>query len=485
MRSREFLLVVALLLCSGHAVAQTQSAAPAPAPPPPPPDGLHAAPSVYWKDGPHRLDLGFSARVRSEAWDAFSTTNPDTDWFTGTRLRFSLRYAYAQKLALYVEGQDTTVHGLDADLPAPARNYFTSGGLDSSTRGTSLRQAWIELRLAEKLALRAGRQDIKLGGEVTYAEANWKYLKAARLGERLVGTVGWTHGERSNDGGTISFDAGGHFVYAFAARPTTGVFDVDSAYHPQRDIVYGGAAWTVERGEWLPNTELGLFAIIYHDDRAPTDGGLAEGVDVTTYGASWLGVYSLGAGQLDALAWGAGQSGDYDGRDHSAYAGIFEAGYQLPKLFAKPWLRVGVNFASGDGDAADAEHHTFFNLLPTNHLYYGFADQLAFQNLKNLFVQLRLSPHEKLQLNAFVHYFSLMDAADARYTGTGAFSRKTFGYVGTPSGGARSVGVEYDLVTTLALHKSVTLELGAAHLEAGRVLPGDVEFGYLSVEFKY
>ena len=483
MRSRGCTLVVALLLFAGHATAQAQPAAATP--PAPPPDGLHASPSLYWKDGPHRLDLGFSARVRSEAWDAFSATNPDTDWYTGTRLRFSLRYAYAQKLALYVEGQDTSVHGLDADLPAPVRNYYTTSGLDSSTRGTSLRQAWIELRPIEKLALRAGRQDIKLGGEVSYAEPNWKYLKAARLGERLVGTVGWTHGERSNDGGTLSYDAGGHFVYAFAARPTTGVWDVDSSYHPQHGLVYGGAAWTVKRGEWLQNTELGLFAIAYDDERTPANGGLAESALVYTFGASWLGVYSLGAGQFDALAWIAGQAGDYDGRDHSAYAGIFEAGYQLPALLAKPWLRAGVNFASGDGDPTDGEHHTFFNLLPTNHLYYGFADQLAFQNLKNLFVQLRLSPHEKLQLNAFIHYFSLMDENDARYFGTGAFSSKSFGYVSSPSGGARTVGVEYDLVTTLALHKSVALELGISHLEAGRVLPGDVEFGYLSLEFKY
>jgi hypothetical protein len=144
------------------------------------------------------------------------------------------------------------------------------------------------------------------------------------------------------------------------------VFDVDSAYRPQRDLVYGGVAWTVKRGEWLPNTELGLFAISYQDDRGPADGGLAAGVSVTTYGASWLGVYALGPGKLDALAWAAGQTGDHDGRDHRAYAGIFEAGYQLPEWFAKPWLRVGVNFASGDGDAADREHYTFFNTLPGN-----------------------------------------------------------------------------------------------------------------------
>ncbi len=478
------MLSAGILLLAGSAFAQTAAQAPA-APPAPPPEGAHATPSLYWKGGPHRIDVGLAARIRMEGWDTFSATNPDWDWFTGTRLRLSLRYAYTDKIVLFVEGQDVRIHGLDADSAAPARNYFTTGGLDSNTHGTSLRQAFIELHPGDGIAVRAGRQDIKLGGEVTYAEPNWKYLKAARLGERLVGTVGWTHVERSNDGGTLMLDAGEHALYLFAARPTTGVFDADSAYRPQRGIVYGGAAFTSKRGERLPNTELGAFVIVYDDDRETTSGGILGGVDVTTIGGSAVGVYPIGDAQLDAIGWMAGQTGDYGGRDHSAYAGVFEAGIQLPKVFAKPWLRIGMNFASGDPDPADGEHETFFNLLPTNHLYYGFADQLSFQNLKNSFVQLRFAPHEKLQLNAFIHYFSLMDAADSKYAGTGAFNRTTFGYVATPSGGARTVGVEYDLVGTIALHKSATLELGVAHLDAGRVLPGDVDFAYVSVELKY
>jgi hypothetical protein len=477
MRLPSLPLVAVTFALATPVAAQTPSAAP-------PPDGFHAGPSLYWKSGPHRVDASFVARVRMEGWDSFSATNPDWDWFTGTRIRFSLKYDYAGKITAYLEGQDARLHGLDADLGPPARIYFLNGGLDSDAHGTDLRQAWLELRPAEGVSLRVGRQDIKLGSEVSYSEPNWKYLKAARLGERLVGTVGWTHVERSNDAGALTIDRGGHVVYAFAARPTQGVFDAEAAYRPQHGLVYGGAAWTVKRGEWLPNTELGFFALAYDDDRAASDGGLPGGVDVYTFGASWLGVYTLGPGRLDALGWAAGQTGDFSALEHSAYAGVLEAGYQLPGLWSKPWLRVGINFASGDSDPADGEHHTFFNLLPTNHLYYGFADQLALQNLKDLFVQLRLLPFEKLQLNAFVHYFSLMEEDDARYAGTGAFN-ETFGYVASPSGGSRTIGVEYDLVATLPLHDRVTLEAGISHLEAARMLPGDVQFGYVSVEVRY
>ncbi len=463
-----------------------QAAAPAaPAAPPPPPDGLHTKPTVFWKAGPHRVDLGGVLRVRTEAWDAFSALHPDTDWYTATRTRVSLKYAYAGKFALNLEGQDVRIHGLDADLFGPGAIYRSMSGADSNTHGTSLRQAWAELKLGEGISVRGGRQDIKLGGEVTYAEPSWKYLKAARVGERLIGTVGWSHVERSNDGGTLSWDLGEHLLYGFAARPTTGVFDADSAYHPQRDVFFAGGAWTVKRGEWLPNTELGAFGIYYEDDREPVDGGLAEGLDVWTLGGSAVGVYPVGPGQLDALAWVAGQGGDYNGLDHGAVAGIVEAGYQLTGVFAKPWLRLGINVASGDSDPTDGKHDTFFNLMPTNHLYYGFADQLAFQNLKDLFVQLRLFPHAKLSLNAFIHYFSLMDAADSRYAGTGAFNRKSFGYVASSSLGARTVGTEYDLIATLPIHPNATLELGFNHLEAGRMFPEDIDFGYVSVDFKY
>ena len=66
-----------------------------------------------------------------------------------------------------------------------------------------------------------------------------------------------------------------------------------------------------------------------------------------------------------------------------------------------------MNAASGDGDPADGDHHTFFNVLPSNHPYYGFADQLAFQNLIDAFLQLRLAPDPRLALNLFVHWFRL------------------------------------------------------------------------------
>jgi len=330
---------------------------------------------------------------------------------------------------------------------------------------------------------------VKLGQEVLYPEPAWRYLKTARLGERLVGTVGWSHVERAYDGAAGAFERGGVQLYGFAARPTTGVFDAEDGYEHQSDITLGGAALTLKRGTLVANSELGVFALGYQDDRPISDGGLADEVEVATFGAHWLGVYPLGPGNLDVLLWGAGQLGDYDGLDHAAAAGIVELGYQLAKLPGKPWLRAGLNIASGDGDPGDGDHETFFNLLPTNHLYYGFADQLAFQNLTNWFVQLRAAPHPMLALNLFVHWFELTDPDDARYAGTGAFSKSAFGFPAQPSNGLSHVGVEYDVVATITPHETTTIELGYAYLDGGAAFRSsaqrDLHFFYASLELRY
>jgi hypothetical protein len=450
------------------------------------PRGWSSAPSLSWTSGDHRLDLGASSRLRVESWDAFAD---DAESYSGTRTRVRAQYGWRGRVFLAAEVQDVRLHGLDDDGTGALATYRNANDGDSHVAGTGFRQLYAELRPSETSFVRLGRQELLLGPEVMYPEPDWKYLKNARLGQRLVGSVGWSHAERMTDGATLGWDLGKHHLFGFAGRPVQGVFAVDDAYETLSRVRLTGGSWTVKRGTLMPDSELGLFALAYEDGREVSNGGLPDDVDVWTLGAHCLGVYPLGKGKLDALFWLAAQGGDYDDLDHSAHAWLAELGYQLPALPGKPWLRAGVNAASGDGDPADGDHETFFNLLPTNHLYYGFADQLAFQNLVNPFVQLRLAPHPKLALNAFVHWFRLEDDADLRYAGTGAFDHNAFGYPGAPSRGYQHVGREYDLVATLTPHSAVSLELGLSWLEGGAIYaPSEsqnLRFAYALVEVKY
>jgi len=461
-------------------------------------DGCQVTPSIGCSFGDHKVDLSFTTRLRIEFWDAHAD---DTDTFYAARSRVGLKYSYGGLLTLFGEFQDARIYSLSPSSLSPPNGaaglYRAFADGRSRTHSDRLRQLWLEVKPIEGLGVRIGRQDIKLGTQAMYPEPNWKYLKIKRGSQRLVGTVGWTHAERSNDGISVSYDTGGgHHLYAFAARPTTGVFDIEDAYHRQDDINYGGLSWTVKRDTWIPHTELRLFGLAYDDDRSARHGGRPDDVEVYTLGFSTIGIFPMGPGNIDLLVWGAYQFGDFtppppatSDLDHSAAAGILEIGYQFTEVTTKPWLRLGVNVASGDGDPNDGDHRTFFNMLPTNHLYYGFADRWAFQNLVDWFAQLMLKPHEKVAVNLMLHQFSLQNDDDFRYFGTGAYNRTNFGYGAQPSRGHRTGGTEIDAVVNYAVSKHLSVQGGFAHMWGHGVTNAftddDVTFGYLEVTLKY
>ena len=460
------------------------------------PDGWRLEPTLGWSQGEHRVDLAAVTRWRWENWRAFTD---DASNMIGGRTRLALRYAWADRIALLAEGQQAFVGGLTSDSSGAAATYRanTPGGDESSVNGFGLRQLWAEGRLGEA-SLRVGRQPIQAGTGIAYTEPAWSYVKLQRLAQRLVGTVGWSTVERSYDGLTGAVDAGGYRADLYAGQPTTGVYEVRHGYHPNWDILFGGVELTAKRGTLVENSELSSFFIGYSDDRDPQDvSGLFGNIRVYTLGASWLGIYPLGPGAVDTLFWAAGQVGRYPDQtpggvrnlDQRAYALIGEAGYQLALLPAKPWLRTGVNFASGDGDPDDGDHQTFFNLVPTNHPYYGFADQLAFQNLVDWFAQLRLFPLPKTTVDLFVHRFWLAEDADRRYAGSGAFSKQSLGFTSSASNGSRDVGTELDLVVGYAPSSHVSLQTGFCYLWGGDVFATsasrDVRWAYAQVEFSY
>ena len=449
-------------------------------------DGCFVTPSIGCVWGEHKLDLSLTTRLRAELWRARSEY---TDTFYAARTRVGLKYSYGNLLSVFGEFQDARLYNLTPKMSGAGELYLAFADGRNHTDSQTVRQLWLDVKPIEGLGIRIGRQDIELGTEVMYPEGNWKYVKIQRGSQRLVGTVGWTHAERSNDAIQVSYDTGGHHLFAFAAQPTTGVFDITDAYKRQGDITYGGLTWTVKRDTWLPNTELRLFGLAYDDDRSVSDGGKPDRVTVYTGGVSVIGLYPVGPGTFDVLAWGAFQFGDFNDLDHLAGAAILEAGYQLTEVPWKPWFRVGVNYASGDGDPTDGDHDTFFNMLPTNHLYYGFADQWAFQNLVDWFAQLMLKPHEKVAINLMLHQFYLADDNDARYFGTGAFNKDAFGFGAQPSRGYGAGGTEIDAVVNYDFNTRLSIQGGYAYMWGRGIFNTasykDVNFGYLQLTLKY
>ncbi|HSL84599.1 MAG TPA: alginate export family protein, partial [Thermoanaerobaculia bacterium] len=113
-------------------------------------------------------------------------------------------------------------------------------------------------------------------------------------------------------------------------------------------------------------------------------------------------------------------------------------------------------------------HETFFNLLPTNHKWYGGMDFSAFSNLETAFLQGSLALPASWRATAELHTFRLAERADAWWGGSGAFEERTLGYAArTPAGsgsGFRSshLGEELDLTFARPLPAGFGLTLGAS-----------------------
>jgi hypothetical protein len=466
-------------------------------------DGWRITPDIGWKRDDHRFDLKFSARNRWERWEALTNNN---DNIYGVRVRASGEYAWKDHVRVFAEGQWAGVYDLDNTASGAAALYRNNAHNPPSSSVNSFRvyQLFAQGGLDSENWLRVGRQALKNASAISYKEGNWKYLKNKRLGQRLVGGVGWTHGERSYDGFSARMEQDGHVLHLYAAEPTTGVFEIDRGYQRQKDVIFGGLDWTVERGTWLENTELSTFFLGFSDDRdADKVAGLFGEIQVYTFGISSLGVYPMGPGNLDVILWGAMQLGRFVDStpggsttptgirrlDQLAGAAIAEVGYQLPDVWGKPWLRTGVNLASGDSSRTDGDHGSFFNVLPTNHLYYGYADQLAFSNLIDLMVQLKLSPAPKLGLELVFHQFWLYTKNDFRYFGSGAFEQRNLGYGRSASNGSNNVGQEIDFVVSYKVNKHLGLLGGVAHLFGGKVLGSfpdeDANWAFFQVTLSY
>jgi hypothetical protein len=170
----------------------------------------------------------------------------------------------------------------------------------------------------------------------------------------------------------------------------------------------------------------------------------------------------LGPGLGDGMAYGYGQLGDWQSQDHSAWAYGVELGYQLSSVWAKPWMRLGINSASGDPDPNDDLHQTFFQILPTAWLY----AQFPFYNMMNnqdVFVQWIAEPHPMVSTRVDFHWLRVNSSADLAYFGGGATKNDFFGYGGVPAKGRHELAYLVHTMLTVKPTNFFTINAFYAH----------------------
>jgi hypothetical protein len=464
-----------------------------------------------WRD---HVTFTASLRVRGEFVDWFepppgvAAAGAERYAFFASRLRAGLRVLFPH-LEMAFELQDTRLTGLpdDATLGAPFGSlgpgalYFLN--THDTTQGEPfVKQGFLTLRRGG-LAATLGRFDHRDGLETEPADATLAFVKRTRVAERLVGPFEFTHVTRSFDGARVVYDQAWWNATAVGMRPTYGGFEV-SANRGIDDVWLAGLALTLKRLPIGPPIDARLFYFYYADGRdvAKLDNSLTRikhltvvpdpdtgALAIHTIGAHAMTAFDAGPGIVDVLGWGAAQTGRWGSRDHAAWAYALEAGYQLPRVPAAPWLRAGIDRSSGDDDPFDGEHGTFFQLLPTARVY----AQLPFFNLMNLqdvFASLVLRPHPIVTLRTDYHWLRLSEGRDLWWSGGGAQKDDLFGFTGTPSGGRHDLAHLVDLSATIAVTRWLTVAGYYGHAFGGDVVGTtfagrDVDYGFVETTLRY
>jgi len=446
-------------------------------------------------------------RIRAESMNWFGNAPGSQYSFLGATARFGLEQR-TSRFEWRVEFAAPLLLGLpdDAVLPAPqgllghGANYYLANGRATQAIGLFPKQVYLRVKSADqRWQGRLGRFETAEGAETAPRSGALATVKRTRLAQRLIGPFGFTHIGRSFDGADLHYGRGHTQVTALAAVPTAGVFDMDGwGRVPQ--IVLGYAAVTTAGPLGADNGEVRIFGLYYRDGRevARTDNrplavrqGDLEPVSVGTIGGHYLQAVLTGIGRFDLTAWGALQFGQWGQQDHRAAAGTIELGWQPAMLETiRPWLRAGYFRSSGDRDAADATHQTFFQVLPTPRVYARFP----FYNLMNLedaSVSLLLRPGTRTTLRADLRGLKLAEPADGWYIGGGAFDRDGFGYASRPSNGSRALATLLDLSADVQINRRWTVAGYASHALAGQVIRSiypsraNGRYGYLELEYRW
>jgi hypothetical protein len=418
-----------------------------------------SAPPQKHKLGP--LDISINWRNRVEGWDWFEAKTGNNEYALDDSL---LRIALSQQLPRFnweLEVAQDAILGLpdNAVDAAPqgqlglGGTYYAANGNHSNNADAFAKQAFVQFNAPDEGSPKIGRFEFFDGTEVKPKDPSLATLVLTRLAHRLISNFGFAAVQRSFDGAEISRNFGQNNVTIFAARPTSGVFQVDA--NGELDVdVYCGAynrSFTTAHSA----SQLRVFSVGYVDHHTTvlkTDNRTAvaraadhDKIAIATFGADYAQVFhTSSAGTFDLLGWGAVQTGSWGTLTQRSSALVGEAGWQPFSGGLKPWLSAGYSFGSGDGNPNGPTHGTFFQVLTTPRLYARFP----FYNMMNnedAYGTFGVQPAPKLALRSEVHALRLASASDLWYLGGGAFQRNTFGYTGRPSNGSRSLANVLDI----------------------------------------
>ena len=443
-------------------------------------------------------------RTRADAWQWFAAP-PESD--TYGYLESLLRVGVAQRLRRW-DWQLELAQAAVLDLPRNAVSpvaaqgqlglggtYYASSGNNAYPAAAFLKQGYLRYHFDDSgKNLRLGRFEFVEGQETRPKNATLAWLQSNRIANRLVGNFAFSNAQRSFDGVDGHYGTGLWDLTGAAGRGDQGVFNMNG--NPELNVDFQYLAFS--KSDWNQHVLWRVFGISYHDGRTgvtKTDNrALAvraadhKNIRIGSYGGDLIAALPAGPGQFDFLFWGVLQNGNWGTLSHSANAAAVEAGYRPIKAVSVPWLRAGWFRSSGDDNAKDNRHNTFFQILPTPRIYARFP----FYNLMNSsdeFAQIMDTPIKQLSLRSDLHWLQLTSNQDLWYSGGGAYDNKVFGYTGRSGNGRSSFVSLADFSADWQVTKTVAFNFYYAHAWGKGVISTiypagkNAQFGY--AEFVY
>jgi hypothetical protein len=431
-------------------------------------------------------DLSFNYKttlmVRQENWNWFGNQNDAYD-FRLSRLRFDARIAYKQ-FEIFAQPQYVIMQDVpdQAGLPSPQgpsgmgalyyahneeSNFSSIGFHQFYLKASDLFSVGTELKL--------GRFTYASGLEYQNPQDGQKFntLKTMRLADRMISSFEWSAFARSFDGAQWKQQLPQNYhLTASILYPTQGGWEKDFN-ESMEDVRIATTTLTAPKGKLLEHTEMQVFAYNYSDERNCTQRIDNSGqscsneadINISMTGAHIQSIYPFESIDIDFLAWGGYQWGDWYELKHEAYAFTLETGIQFKQVWLKPWIRTGYYYGSGDSDSSDGSHGTFFQMAPGTRKYQLFP-YYDLQNIEYAFLQLFLFPTKDLTLRIDYTQSALAESEDLWYMGTGPTQNDgdIFGYLARPSQGQKDLSQEISLMANYKFNEHLSLSLFYAHV---------------------